>query len=916
MSSVASRGKRPDIFPIPHTTIVALLVVYLCLTLVLSSAVIPAYSQVKKHGIMTPSEEMLHQWITDYNTGARVPNATSLQMATVAPPHFDLLSHLQYTPAQRDQGWCGNCWNWASTGVLEVALDVQGIRKDRLSIQYLNSYYDVGSGPGSSATWACCGGNLNKYANFYSGRALTIPWSNTNAGWPIGSGDYNNDNCPGHSNVAASSIGLMPRIGIKQIQAQWINTQGVGQSAAIANIKNVLLQNKAIYYAFDLANDADWTDFYSFWSSQPESALWNPNSYSGHTWVNGQGGGHAVLLLGYDTSDANPANWYWIVLNSWGTTSPGRPNGFFHLKMNIDYDNYIYEIGYGNWYSLEFGTLALSFSPLVVPLTVSVSPPTSGSVSLTPAASSYTFGATVKATAKPSAGYYFAAWGLDDKYAGNSNPIPFVMNDTHSLTAYFEPQNQWVRANNNPILTPALISWDNWLVWNPRLFTYPNGTFGMVYLGTNVNGTNGIGLATSPDGLQWIKYPKPILTRSPVVGQWDNGSVIPGNIFWDGSEYVLYYEGSNPGSGRAFGYATSPDTIHWTKYPANPVMTRSTSADTQYFNYPFTLKVGGTYKMWYTSGNKISLATSPDGISWTRVNGGSAVLSPSGSSTWDGGYVYSAAVVYDSEAGTYLMSYSGIDPDGVTANTGLATSTDGVLWTKYSGNPIVALSPAGSWDSGDSVDNQGMLLWNGQLTVYYSGDAAFPVYHNAADLRSYSIGAASVSRIALRAGWNLISMPVVPRNSAVASILAQLIAAKEVSIVWSYTGTPRTWKFYKPGVASSLTMMKDGEGYWVMMTQPDTLYVGGDVIPAATTPPTYPLQLGWNLVGFKPQPAIQDATVHDYLQSIIGSYDFNNVWIYDNMNGNWIRASPDGSTRLKPGQAMWVLVTAPATLRP
>ena len=726
---------------------------------------------------------MLHQWITDYNTGAKVPNATSLQRAATAPSHFDLLSHLQYDPDQRDQGYCGNCWNWASTGVLEVALDVQGIRKDRLSIQYLNSYYDVGSGPGSSYTWACCGGSLNKYANFYSGRALTIPWSNTNAGWPIGSGDYYNYYCPGHSDVVASSIGLLPRYGIKQIQAQWINTQVVGQSAAIANIKSVLLQNKAIYYAFYLADNYDWNDFYDFWYMQSGSALWNPDPYSGHTWVNGEGGGHAVLLLGYDTSDANPDNWYWIVLNSWGTTS-GRPSGLFRLKMNINYNDFLYDVSpYPPFYALSFGTLAVSFSPLIVPLTVSVNPPSAGSISLTPAASSYVIGTTVQATAKPSAGYYFAAWGFDDSYAGNNNPISFVMNDTHSLTAYFEPQNQWVRANHNPILTPTLISWDNWLVYNPRLFTYPNGTYGMVYSGVNLNGTSGIGLATSPDGLVWSKYPKPILTRSPVVA-WDNRSVFPGNIFWDGVQYRLYYTGNSPSTGRQFGYATSPDTIHWTKYLGNPVMTRATTADNQYWNYPFVLKVDGSYKMWYTSGlpTNIYLATSGDGVSWTRANAGSPVVSPSSSFAWEAGDVYSAAVVYDSSTRSYIMSYSGIDAGGVTAVTGLATSTDGVSWTKYSGNPIVALSPAGGWDSGDSVDNQGMLLQNGQLTVYYSGDAVYPAYRSSPDVLSYSIGAASASRIFLHVGWNLVSLPVVPRNNAIKTILSSLTTARSVEL--------------------------------------------------------------------------------------------------------------------------------------
>ena len=345
-------------------------------------------------------------------------------------------------------------------------------------------------------------------------------------------------------------------------------------------------------------------------------------------------------------------------------------------------------------------------------------------------------------------------------------------------------------------------------------------------------------------------------------------------------------------------------------------MTRATTADNVYFNYPFVLKVGGSYMMWYTSGNKIYLATSPDGATWSRANGGSPVLSPSTSLAWEAYGVYSASVLYDSSGGNYIMSYSGMDTTGVTADTGLATSTDGISWTKYPGNPIVALSPAGSWDSGDSVDNQGMLLLNGQLMVYYSGDTSSPVYRNPPDTLSYSIGLASVSAIPLKSGWNLISLPIVPGDNAMKSVLRWLISANEVSVVWSYTGTPRAWKSFTPPASGTLTAMKDGEGYWIYMKAADTLYVGGSVIPAASTPSTYSLTAGWNLVGFKPQPTIQNITVHDYLQSISGSYDVNNVWIYDNTNGNWIRASQDGSTWLKPGQAMWVLITAPAALRP
>jgi hypothetical protein len=39
--------------------------------------------------------------------------------------------------------------------------------------------------------------------------------------------------------------------------------------------------------------------------------------------------------VGYD--DTDPANPYWIMVNSWGTTT-GRPNGIYRVSMNLDYD--------------------------------------------------------------------------------------------------------------------------------------------------------------------------------------------------------------------------------------------------------------------------------------------------------------------------------------------------------------------------------------------------------------------------------------------------------------------------------------------------------------------------------------------------------------------------------------------------
>ena len=55
--------------------------------------------------------------------------------------YYSLINHLDYTPGERSQGSCSNCWAWAGTGVMEVALSVEEGIEDRLSIQYLNSFY-------------------------------------------------------------------------------------------------------------------------------------------------------------------------------------------------------------------------------------------------------------------------------------------------------------------------------------------------------------------------------------------------------------------------------------------------------------------------------------------------------------------------------------------------------------------------------------------------------------------------------------------------------------------------------------------------------------------------------------------------------------------------------------------------------
>ena len=173
--------------------------------------------------------------------------------------------------------------------------------------------------------------------------------------------------------------------------------------------------------------------------------------------------------------------------------------------------------------------------------------------------------------------------------------------------------------------------------------------------------------------------------------------------------------------------------------------------------------------------------------------------------------------------------------------------------------------------------------------------------------------------ISLVQGWNLISLPVVPVDSAPKIALATVMVPGNVTIVWSYTGTPtRSWKFFNPALTSgnTLTAVTDGLGLWVLMKAPGTVYVEGYVVAPLSSPTAYSLVAGWNLVGFKPVPdPSASETVGTYLTSLPAtSYGANSVFIYDSPSGLWTRA--DSSTTLTPGHAFWIYMLAPATLTP
>ncbi len=75
--------------------------------------------------------------------------------------------------------------------------------------------------------------------------------------------------------------------------------------------------------------------------------------------------------------------------------------------------------------------------------------------------------------------------------------------------------------------------------------------------------------------------------------------------------------------------------------------------------------------------------------------------------------------------------------------------------------------------------------------------------------------------IPLVAGWNLISLPLIPDSTNIEGVVAGI----SVDGVAAYDGATQTWSLYSPGAPSDLTEMTHGKGYWVKVTDAYTLTI-------------------------------------------------------------------------------------------
>ena len=285
----------------------------------------------------------------------------------------------------------------------------------------------------------------------------------------------------------------------------------------------------------------------------------------------------------------------------------------------------------------------------------------------------------------------------------------------------------WVKSSKNPMLTLGpREAFDSQNILSPAIVK-DGGKYLLFYSGGPSGPKNGgelvryqIGLAVSDDGETWTKTGKPLLP----LGERDNFHVTPallrneaGHLLKSGGLWHMVYCGNREDD---IEHATSRDGLNWEKDPRNPVY-KSAYA-------PNLVEVDGELRMYYIHKPKsvdgkvpweVHLATGRDFHS-LKAHPSNPVLRIS--QPWEKGALFYPYVLRDNRkwvmfyAAYWKSQSSGKDMTAI----GVATSTDGMQWTKNPANPVLTPTPGSSYDS-TYTSSQSVIRDGSLWRLYYAG---------------------------------------------------------------------------------------------------------------------------------------------------------------------------------------------------
>ncbi len=252
----------------------------------------------------------------------------------------------------------------------------------------------------------------------------------------------------------------------------------------------------------------------------------------------------------------------------------------------------------------------------------------------------------------------------------------------------------WVKSQNNPIL---ITNGNGWEEYFRNTFCYKdNNEYKLYYTAMHPNYME-VGLATSIDGINWVKCPSnPVLERN--LQNWSSFRVKIGSVLkFDNTYYAFYYgDNQNLYADGSIGMATSSDGINWTQYANNPVINYNMiSPGDEGISNPQVIYKDDLFHMLFTRGGSYDdwhYATSSDGINWS-IDNNPPINLPIGSYSirYDGSNYYALKSILDGESVAFFISL------------------DGMNWTE---KPSSSLLPYQSWQIGNTQGYFSLLVEN------------------------------------------------------------------------------------------------------------------------------------------------------------------------------------------------------------
>jgi beta-1,4-mannooligosaccharide phosphorylase/Double zinc ribbon len=249
------------------------------------------------------------------------------------------------------------------------------------------------------------------------------------------------------------------------------------------------------------------------------------------------------------------------------------------------------------------------------------------------------------------------------------------------------PSGPLTRFRGNPLLRNGPESYDFGKT-GPRVVRREgDGDYRIWYEAVDDDIYTTVGFATSDDGLAWTKIG---VVLSPSAA-WEGNEVSPNSILVEDGTYELWYHaGGSQLVNRRIGYATSPDGMSWTKL-ADPVLDLGAGGafDDDQVAEPRVFRLDDGYRMYYTGRNQatnqtsLGMATSDDGIVWTKYDDSPVIDAGVWGNFWGGAFFFEDEVWH---------LWHGVT-DGDISQLEYMWSTDGIVWNDGPNNPVLSQNP-------------------------------------------------------------------------------------------------------------------------------------------------------------------------------------------------------------------------------